>query len=141
VNISFNQNLLKKTIYKIYKDDFIENNGLESLDIIKNCLIKNSEFYKLMNLTLMEFIIKKYWNSEFHKKKLTEIFEKESYEYYLNYEFYDKEFINYFLSNKGNKRKIDKKNYNMNNENNSNNINNINNDYDLMDITVSYTSN
>lgn len=106
VNISFNKELLEKQLYKIYEDDYLENNGLECLDNIKKAMYENREFFELMNLTLKDFITYKYWKSDFHKKKLTKIFQQESYEYYVNYEFLDKEFINYFLNNKGNKRKI-----------------------------------
>ena len=106
VNISFNKELLEKQVYKIYEDDYIETDAMDCLDNIKKGLIENREFFEIMNLTLKDFIIYKYWKSDFHKKKLTKIFQQESYEYYVNYEFLDKEFINYFLNNKGNKRKI-----------------------------------
>ncbi len=106
VNISFNKELLEKALYKIYEDDYLENDGLETLDNIKRGMCENREFFELMNLTLKDFIIYKYWKSDFHKKKLSKIFQQESYEYYVNYEYLDREFINYFLNNKGNKRKI-----------------------------------
>jgi len=106
VNISFNKELLQKQLFKIYEDDYLENDCLDCLENIKKMMSENREFFELMNLTLKDFIIYKYWKSEFHKKKLSKIFQQESYEYYVNYEYLDKEFINYFLSNKGNKRKI-----------------------------------
>lgn len=106
VNISFNKELLEKPLFKIYEDDYLENDGLECLENIKRAMAENREFFELMNMTLKDFIIYKYWKSDFHKKKLSKIFQQESYEYYVNYEYLDREFINYFLSNKGNKRKI-----------------------------------
>lgn len=106
VNISFNKDLLEKQLYRIYEDDYLENDGLECLENLKRAMAENREFFELMDMTLKDFIIYKYWRSDFHKKKLSKIFQQESYEYYVNYEYLDKEFINYFLSNKGNKRKI-----------------------------------
>jgi len=106
VNISFNKDLLEKQLFKIYEDDYLETDGLDCLDNIRIAMDENREFFELMNMTLKDFIIYKYWKSDFHKKKLSKIFQQESYEYYVNYEYLDKEFINYFLSNKGNKRKI-----------------------------------
>ena len=106
VNISFNKDLLEKQLYRIYEDDYLETDSLDCLDNIKKAMAENRELFELMNMTLRDFIIYKYWKSDFHKKKLSKIFQQESYEYYVNYEYLDKEFINYFLSNKGNKRKI-----------------------------------
>ena len=106
VNISFNKDLLEKQLFKIYEDDYLATDGIECLDNIKNAMDENREFFDMMNLNLKDFIIHKYWKSNFHKKKLSKIFQQESYEYYVNYEFLDKEFINYFLNNKGNKRKL-----------------------------------
>jgi len=106
VNISFNKELLEKQLYKIYEDDYLENDGLDCFENINRAMAENREFFELLNMTMKDFIIYKYWKSDFHKKKLSKIFQQESYEYYVNYEYLDKEFINYFLSNKGNKRKI-----------------------------------
>ena len=41
---------------------------MDCLDNIKKGLIENREFFEIMNLTLKDFIIYKYWKSDFHKK-------------------------------------------------------------------------
>jgi len=107
VNISYNKELLEKKIIEIYQEDFDSNNK-EALESILNIMATNQEFNNVMLLKLKDFIEEKYLNSEYHKNKLKSIYEKESQEYYMNYLFLDKDFINYYLNNRGN-RKIIKK--------------------------------
>lgn len=114
VNISYNKELLEKKIIDIYVEDFEKNNNealVGIIDVMKN----RNDFYEVMNMKLKDYVVEKYWKSDFHRSKLKRIYDFEPREYFLNYVNQDRDFINYFLSNRGNKKKGNKLNKNNDN--------------------------
>lgn len=114
VNISFNKELLEKKIIDIYVEDFEKNNS-EALSGIIEAIKHKPDFNEVMNMKLKDYIVEKYWKSDFHRNKLKRIFDFERREYFLTYVNLDRDFINYFLNNRGNKKKGDKLNKNNDN--------------------------
>ncbi len=104
VNITYNKELLEKRLIDIYKEDFEKNNREAFAEIIDVMQYK-SDFSEVMNMKLKDYIFEKYWMSDFHRNKLKRIFDLEHREYFWNYVNVDRDFINYFVSNRGNKKK------------------------------------
>ncbi len=104
VNISYNKDLLEKKIYDIFYEDWREN-YCEVIQEMRYKIREKKEFGEIMNMKLREFVEEKYWKSDFHRIKLKAIYDTETPEYFLQYAYVDREFINYFMNNRANRKK------------------------------------